>query len=452
MPRMARIDTPVLAVRFDLGNTSTVPISRHLMLAYDDQEAIEYFHRRLSDYWRRSGVNFADMLRQAEQQETSLDARATAFDKEIVSDLVKAGGEDYAQLAILAYQQTLGAHKLVADIDGAPLLFSKEDFSNGCVDTVDVTYPSAPFFLLFNPKLLEALLRPVMQFASMPAWPFTFAPHDLGTYPLANGQVYGGAEISEVDQMPVEESGNMLIMFDALAKGEGDAHFAGQNWPMLTKWAEYLRKNGLDPENQLSTDDFAGHLAHNTNLSIKAILALGSYAQLAGMLGKRDVARDYRSASQAMAKQWMQMAADGDHTRLAFDMPGTWSQKYNLVWDRILGLDLFPSLLAQQEVSFYLKHQNAFGLPLDYRRTYTKLDWTVWSATLADNQQQFDAMINPLHKYMTETPSRVPLSDWFDTITGAQVGFQARSVVGGVYIKMLTDPELWHKWATQPQP
>jgi Domain of unknown function (DUF4965)/Domain of unknown function (DUF1793)/Domain of unknown function (DUF5127)/Domain of unknown function (DUF4964) len=452
MPRMARVNLPVLAIRFDLGSVSAEPVMRRLMLAYDDREAIEFFHRQLTDYWQRNKMTMGQMLQAAEREEPSLDRRAWAFDKAIVTDLTSVGGEHYAQLAILAFQQTLGAHKLTADIDGAPLLFSKEDFSNGCVNTVDVTYPTSPFFLLFNPKLLEALLRPVMEYAELPRWGWPFAPHDIGTYPQANGQVYGGGETSEVDQMPVEESGNMLILFDALSQAEGNAHFAEQYWPLLTRWAEYLRANGLDPANQLSSDDFAGHLTHNANLSIKAILALGSYAQLANMLGKKDIAQDYRELSKHMAAQWMQMAADGDHTRLAFDMPGTWSQKYNLVWDRVLGLNLFPPSLALNEVHFYLAHQNAFGLPLDDRHTYTKLDWTVWSATLAQDPSDFKALIDPLNKYMTETPSRVPLSDWFDTVTGAQVGFQARSVVGGVYIKMLTDRDLWHKWATQSQP
>jgi hypothetical protein len=452
MPRTPRVDLPLLAVRFDLGQVSATPVSRRVMLAYDDREAIEYFHRRLQDYWRRNHMTMGQMLLAAEQQESSLDARAWSFDRAIVSDLTAMGGRDYAQLAVLAYQQALGAHKLVADLDGSPLLFSKEDFSNGCVDTVDVTYPAAPFFLLFNPQLLEAMLRPVMDYARMPRWPWPFAPHDIGTYPLANGQVYGGGETSEVDQMPVEESGNILILFDALAHAEGNADFAGEYWPLLTRWAAYLREKGLDPANQLSTDDFAGHLAHNANLSVKAILAIGSYAQLANMLGKKDVADDYGQQAHTMASQWVRMAADGDHTKLAFNMPGTWSQKYNLVWDRILDLNLFPPSVARQEVAFYLKHQNAFGLPLDNRRSYTKLDWTTWSATLATNQADFDALVNPLYRYMTTTPTRVPLSDWFDTITGAQVGFQARSVVGGVYIKMLTDPSVWHKWATQPNP
>lgn len=452
MPRPPRVNLPLLVTHFDLGSVGAQPVTRRLMLAYDDREAIVFFHRRLSDYWRRNKMTFGEMLQAAEREEPSLDKQAWAFDKAMVSDLTSVGGEKYAQLAVLAYQQTLGAHKLVAGLHGEPLLFSKENFSNGCVDTVDVTYPTAPFFLFFNPKLLEALLRPVMEYAELPRWPWPFAPHDIGTYPLANGQVYGGGETSETDQMPVEESGNMLILFDALAHAEGSAEFAKEYWPLLTKWAEYLRANGLDPANQLSTDDFAGHLAHNSNLSIKAILALGSYGQLAGMLGKKDVAQDYGELSKHMAEQWMKMAADNDHTRLAFNMHGTWSQKYNLVWDRILGLNLFPPSLTQSEVKFYLAHQNAFGLPLDNRHSYTKLDWTVWSATLASNQQDFNALIEPLYKYITETPSRVPLSDWFDTKTGAHVGFQARSVVGGVYIKMLTDPAVWHKWATKARP
>ncbi len=448
MPRPPRVHLPSLGVSFDLGNVSGNEVTRRAMLAYDDREAIEFLHQQLPDYWRRNGRTMADLLQTAEQEESSLRNRGEAFDKKIVADLEQEGGDHYAQLAILAYRQTLGAHKIVADINGQPLLFSKENSSNGCTDTVDVTYPAAPFFLLFNPQLLEAELRPVMEYASLPRWPWPFAPHDLGTYPLANGQVYGGGEKTEEDQMPVEESGNMLILFDALAKAEGNADFAARYWPVLSRWAAYLREKGLDPENQLSTDDFTGHLAHNANLSIKAVIALGSYAQLAEMLHKTDEAKSYSQTAQQMAIQWVKMANDGDHTRLAFNLPGTWSQKYNLVWDKILGLNLFPASLTQEELHFYLQHQNAFGLPLDNRHTYTKLDWTVWTATLAPDRQEFDALIDPLYRFMTESPTRVPLSDWFDTVTGAQAGFQARSVVGGVYIRMLADPAMWKKWST----
>jgi len=446
MPRAVKHGLPLLAVRFDLGNVGSASVSRRVLVAYDDRFAIEYLNRRLRAYWRRNGMTTAEMLEKAEADESSLRSRTEAFDKELVSDLEHEGGSHYAQLATLAYRQTIAAHKLVADVDGTPMLFSKENFSNGCIDTVDVTYPSAPFFLLLNPKLLEAQLEPMLAYASLPRWRWPFAPHDLGTYPLANGQVYGGGERTEEDQMPVEESGNLIILTNALAHAQNSGDFAQKYWPLLTKWAEYLKEKGMDPENQLSTDDFAGHLPHNTNLSIKAIDALGSYAQLADRLGKKQEAAEYRKLAEQMAAKWKDMAIDGDHYKLAFDQPGTWSQKYNLVWDRVLGLRLFSPEIVNTELAFYLKHQNAFGLPLDNRKTYTKLDWIVWTATLSTKQSDFVALTDPLYKFMTESSTRVPLSDWFETTDGKQVGFQARSVVGGVYMKMLADPSMWNKW------
>ncbi len=449
MPRAAKDEMPVLASAVDLGSVGSTPVSRYVMLAYDDQFSIEYFHRKLRPYWRRTGAEADALLKSAARDYASLRKRCEAFDAELMADLRQTGGEEYAQIAALAYRQTIAAHKLAADWDGTPLFFSKENFSNGSIDTVDVTYPSSPFFLLFNPRLLEAQLKPILDYAGSARWRFPFAPHDLGTYPLANGQTYGGRESSEEDQMPIEESGNILLMVCALAKAEGNARFAEKYWPLLTKWAEYLRDKGLDPENQLSTDDFAGHLAHNTNLSIKAILALGSYASLCDMTGKKDEAATYRRTAKGMVEKWIKMADDVDHYRLAFDKAGTWSQKYNLVWDKLLGLNLFPPQVVRREVAFYKTKQNRYGLPLDNRETYTKLDWVVWTATLAESPQDFQAFIAPVRRFVNETPDRVPLTDWYQTLDGKQRGFQARSVVGGVYIKMLADPLMWKKWSSR---
>jgi hypothetical protein len=439
---------PVLAVSFDLGTVGSTPTFRHLLVAYDDLYSIAYFERRLRPYWRRDGTEIADLLRRALNDYQSLYDRSETFDRDLMGDLKRVGGEHYAELCALAYPQTLAAHKLTADIDGTPLYFSKENFSNGSIDTVDVTYPSSPFFLLFNTRLLKAQLRPVLDYASLPRWKFSFAPHDLGRYPLANGQQYGGKEKTEDDQMPVEESANMLLMIAGVARVEGNADFAHGYWPLLTKWAEYLKEKGLDPENQLCTDDFAGHLAHNANLSVKAIVALAAYGKLAGSLNHADASTEYMRTAQEFAKRWISLANDGDHFRLAFDRAGTWSQKYNLVWDKLLDLNVFPHEVVEKELAFYRKHQNTYGLPLDNRATYTKIDWLTWTASLSNSRDGFMNLFEPAYRFANASPSRVPLTDWYDTVTGKKEGFQARSVVGGLFIEMLTDPAMWKKYSS----
>jgi hypothetical protein len=457
MPRAPRGRGPMeaaahLAVELPMGKVSTTPVSRHVLLAYTEDYDIEYLNRKLHSYWQRNGMTVAQLLATAESEYPSLEERGQKFDRELTADLEKTGGKDYTQLAILAYRQTLAAHGLAADVDGTPMLFPKENFSNGCISTVDVLYPSVPFFLFFNPALIEAQLKPVMEYAALPRWKFPFAPHDLGQYPLADGQVYGGGEVNEVDQMPVEESGNLLIMAAAMSREENNWEFARQYWPQFTKWAEYLRDKGLDPENQLSTDDFAGHLAHNANLSIKAIEGLAAYAQMARGVGKPDVADQYATLAAGMAAKWQTMSIDGDHYKLAFDKPGSWSQKYNLVWDRILDFNLFPDKVRKAEMAFYLKRLNRFGLPLDNRADYAKLDWEIWTATLTDSPDDFAALLTPIGHWINEGPTRVPLTDWYDTKTGKQMAFQARSVVGGVYIKALADPALATKWRDRVEP
>ena len=446
MPEVSNRRASHLDAELLLGSVGSQPVVRHLLVSYTEGYAIEYLQRRLRPYWQRNNLPVAQMLDEAEAQYAKLEQQGTTLDMDLTADLTRAGGAHYAAIAVLAYRQAMAAHKLVADVDGTPFLFAKENFSNGDIATVDVLYPSAPFFLFFNPRLLEAQMVPVLQYAALSRWHFPFAPHDLGQYPLANGQEYGGGEKTEENQMPVEESGNMLILMDALSREEGDTRLAQKFWPQLTQWAVYLKEKGLDPENQLSTDDFAGHLAHNTNLSIKAIEAIAAYANLAHMQGKEDVAAEYKKTAREMAEKWTSMAKDGDHYKLAFDRPGTWSQKYNLVWDQLLDYGLFSNSIRDMETAFYLTKLNTYGLPLDNRADYTKLDWEMWTATLTRQPKQFDAQVDPIYQWLLETPSRVPLTDWYDTKTGKQVGFQARSVVGGVYIKALADKQLALKW------
>ncbi len=449
MPRPVRDETPVSAFAFDLGRVAARPVSRYLMLAYDDEYSITYFRRNLRPYWRRNGMDAAQLLQTAARDYPMLQRRCRDFDTELMADMTRMGGQKYAAIGALAFRQALAAQKVVADANGQPLSFSKENFSNGCIATVDVIYPASPQLLVFSPTLLKASLVPVLSYAVSPRWKWPFAPHDLGTYPVANGQVYGGGERTEENQMPVEESGNMLLMLAALARYEGSADFVAPYWHKITQWAEYLADKGFDPESQLSTDDFAGHLAHNVNLSAKAIEALGAYAYLCAVRGDRTNAAKYRRIAEGFAARWVKEADNGDHYRLAFDKPGTWSQKYNLVWDRILGLNLFPATVARREMDYYRKRQNRYGLPLDNRENYTKLDWIVWTATLTGDRSDFMSLISPIYDFLNATPDRVPMTDWYRTTEARKVGFQARSVVGGVFIKMMDNEAMWRKWASR---
>lgn len=423
---------PEMAIVQNLGMVRK-NVSAKILVAYNDLYSAEFFGNKLLPWWNRTGnINFDDILFKSAHEFASIQEQCNKFDQQIRADALKSGGQEYAELCELAFRQAVTAHKLVASPQGKPYFFSKENFSNGCIGKVDVTYPSIPLFLVYSNQLAKALCDFIFYYSESGKWTKNFPAHDVGSYPMANGQIYK-------EDMPVEEAGNMLILAAAVCKTEQNPSYAKEHWNVLKIWAEYLKEKGFDPENQLCTDDFAGHLTHNTNLSVKAIMGIASFGYMAGLTGDKATENEYIGLARKLAIEWENKARDNNHYSLTFDKKGTWSQKYNLVWDKILNLNIFPAEVTTHEIEWYKTVQNRYGLPLDSRDTYTKSDWILWTATLTNNNNDFRFFVKPVYDFVNETPHRIPLTDWHWTLDGSYRGFRARSLVGGYFMKVLND-------------
>lgn len=423
----AYLDMPYIAVeKVDMQGVITI--------AYDEIKPIEYFGTQLDEYYRHYYNTFEQMAKAAVAEYEEIKALCDRFDKELMEEAGKYG-EDYKNILSIAYRQAIAGHKLVTDEKNEVLFLSKECDSNGCIGTLDITYPSMPLFLKYNFELVKGMLRPIIKYACTDKWEYEFAPHDVGRYPLANGQVYGMSQgIS--GQMPIEECGNMLITLATIYKySSGDKVLFDENLPLMKKWVDYLVENGYDPGSQLCTDDFAGHSDHNCNLSIKAILGIASYA----MLSKDD---SYMTIAKEYAKKWENDAkASHGATRLTFDNPDGWSMKYNMIWDSLLEFDLFTDEIKKKEVALYLSKMERYGTPLDSRDIYTKLDWLMWSTCLQNNDEYFNAVCRSIINMINETTDRVPLTDWYTADRAICCRFRNRTVVGGLFINLLLDKD-----------
>ncbi len=439
------------------------------IFAYDDLLSINYFGQWRKAYWTHTYDTILDAIAAAFADKEGTLKKATKFDKEIEEKAFAIGGEDYVFLCNMSYRQAVAGHKLITDEEGNILFLSKENDSNGCIGTVDVSYPSVPLFMMYDTEYVKGMLRPIFKFASYDIWEFDYAPHDVGRYPYAWGQVYaykgnfgpnasekriwkpqkggvfppfymypvGSSVYDEQYQMPVEECGNMLVMTAAVCKIDGNADFAKPYWEFLKQWKNYLVEFGADPGNQLCTDDFAGHLEHNVNLSIKAIMGIEGYAIIAEMLGEQEEAQKHYALAKEMAADWEVRANAGDHYSLAFGKSETWSIKYNLVWDKIWGSHLFTEEVYEKEIAYYVEKTLKYGTPLDSRGNLAKSDWILWAAAMAQKKEQAEKLMKPIAYYLENTATRVPFGDWYMADIGTYCMFKARTVQGGIFMPIL---------------
>ncbi len=448
------------------------PICGKILIAFDDLISIYYFGEPLKGFYFRNGKTISDALRESYANADAVFSSCERFDASLRKQ-AEPYGEDYLLMLYAALRQSVGAHKLVQDRKGRILFLSKECNSGGCISTVDVSYPSAPLYLLYAPELVNGMLYPILDFARMEAWEYDFAPHDAGLYPYCLGQMYGalnqenkynpdiyirdrykpecmpmlylfpkGSKLYALEkQMPVEECGNMLILAAAANLAGGNDKILHDNFDLFEKWVTYLCEYGLIPEYQLCTDDFALHLAGNANLSLKACFGIAAFAMICEKTGRSAMAKQYIEKARGHAEKWIELCFDGEHATPLVIGGGqdTYSLKYNLIFDKLFGTHFFPQSLYRAETQTYFERMERFGTPLDSRADYTKSDWLVWVATFCADRQEMKKLFAHIADYLQESPDRVPFADWYDTKTGANQLFRNRTVQGGIFMPLLLD-------------
>ncbi|KAJ7260577.1 hypothetical protein C8J57DRAFT_1471634 [Mycena rebaudengoi] len=437
---------PIFGLSKDLGSVSKTPASVVFSVGHIRDPAVKYViapntHQARSLYFW-SKFSTADKLISFFLNDYSKAlATANTLDKRVETDAGKISA-DYAAIVALSVRQALAATELTISKGrngqwntSDTMYFMKEVSSNGNTNTVDVMFPASPLYLYLFPKLGHYLLEPLYRYQASGQYPRKNSIHDMGAhYPKAIGHADGLDE-----SMPVEESGNMLIMALGFARATKDKSQLIRYKKLLEQWTEFLITDSLIPAHQLSTDDFAGTLENQTNLAIKGIIGIGAMGEISKLLGEPAKAANYTRIARDYVAKWQVLAqsATGPHLTLSYGQSESWGLAYNLYSDKHLKLNLFPESVYQMQTAWYKQVTNEYGVPLDTRHTYTKSDWEMWTAAILTDTTLRDTFISRLKNYLTDSFNNMPFSDWYDTVSGRSVGFRARPVAGG-HLALLT--------------
>lgn len=355
------------------------------------------------------------------------------MDNKVAHDSKKAGGDDYATITTLATRQTFGGLGYSGPTNNIKV-WIKEISSDSDIETPDVMFPTMPALVYFNHDNIKWLLDPMFEYQSSGRYPNKWAVHDLGHYPKALGYDKGNDE-----KMPLEECGNMILLTLIYSQRANDVQYLYDNYKLLSQWAQYLIEDAKVPDNQLSTDDFAGQLANQTNLAIKGIVALQAMSKISTLTKNDADAKNYASIAADYYKFWAQhginRSSNTPHTTLQYNAPDTYSILYNIYGDKILNLKFIPQEIYDMQSDFYPTIAREYGVPLDTRGTLTKADWEIWAASMAKPDTR-DMIISKIAKWLGSTKQGRPLPDLYDTIDGGwarNIFFTGRPVVGGYF-------------------
>jgi Domain of unknown function (DUF5127)/Domain of unknown function (DUF4965)/Domain of unknown function (DUF1793)/Domain of unknown function (DUF4964) len=428
---------PAFGFALDLGQVGSQPQTRQFSLGQVRTPLVSYLGTPLQPLWTEYFSDWQQMLAFFHADLAGARQRATALDAKVSADARKAGGAEYEALCLLSLRQAYGATELALGPDHTPWAFLKEISSNGDMSTVDVIFPASPVWIYLDPQYLSLLLRPIFGYAASGQWTEQFAPHDVGIYPTASGWEHVLAE-----KMPVEESGNMLIMaaaYTRAAPGTTALVYLQANYRWLKLWADYLVATLPNPGRQNQTDDFAGKIAHSVNLALKGIVAVAAMGRIAEACGQHADAVHYRTQARQFIAYWLKHSGARGHSHLGltYRRKRAWGNTYNAFPDALLGTGLVPESVAAEQAAFYQTKANRLGLPLQTPHRYGKTDWQMWLAAWLHDYPISQELIERVYRYANTTQTRVPFCDLYDTISGDQVfgdqGFRARPVQGGIF-------------------
>jgi len=416
-------------------------VTRHsLWIAFESARRPTLGAAELRPYWRRNGLDGSGLMALAAQDQDALEARARAFDSALQTDLVQLGGSEWAKLAALVWRQTLGAANLAVDSSGSPVLLPRA--GGRPARTLDVV-DGAPIFLATSPGLARALAAPLLERARSPGWDVPFAPVVLD-------EPAPGPALA-VDPERVAATAGLLLLTAQIGVVEDRVRFAERYADLLGRWAESLDRIGLDVgAPSVSGANVLAPL--DANAAQLSVLALGAWSQIAAKRGLDAEARRYRARAEDLARAWIARASSNGvaPTRLALDAEGSWSQRTALVWDRLLGLGLFPAELATSEAAALRARWGTLaGTALDSRSPAASLARGMWSAGLARDRAEFEALVKPLHAWVGTLDDRRPLSARYDAQSGRSLGSEGGIELGALFLRLLQDRTARARWSAQ---
>ena len=394
----------VVGLAHDLGKASE-RVSVTFAIGNVREKVINYVGNAQTGYYRSQYTDAASAVSHFLDDYSDAASEAARLDA-----LVQQGGEsshssNYSDILALSLRQTYGGIELTVPHDTRDTkdarAFIKEISSNGNINTVDVIYATFPVFYILSPEILKLLIKPIFEYMDSDAYNKTFAVHDLGThYPNATGHDPNG------EDMPVEESGNIIILTHAYELASGKNDLSTTYSSLLKEYAEYLLKDGKYPSNQLSLNDALGPIANQTNLAMKASVGLAIYGEIAN---DDNYVTEGKEIAQALYEGRLGTDPDGTYFTIQYGND-TWFLVYNHYGDRLFHLDLFSDEAYNATTDFYPTVRDEAGVPLDANVDWGQTNWQGFVAATVDGATR-DQFITDLHAYISNGRNDAPFSD-----------------------------------------